>query len=80
MHIEPIEQEQAPEAARAVFAEVAQNTGAPVGNIWKVLAHNPPVLRAFRAFYTTLWSSPALPPRLKELAHLRVSALNGCAY
>ncbi|HEV8633816.1 MAG TPA: carboxymuconolactone decarboxylase family protein [Chloroflexota bacterium] len=79
MRIQPVEKGQAAEAARAVYDEIEQG-GGRVSNFWRMLAHKPPVLRAFRSLYQAVWAPGALEPRLKELAYLRTSILNGCAY
>jgi alkylhydroperoxidase family enzyme len=47
----------------------------------KVLAHKPAVLRAYNQLTGALFAEDSqLSPKLKELAYLRVSILNGCAY
>ena len=79
MQIRPVEKERAAEAARAVYEEIEQR-GGRVGNFWRMLAHKPEVLRTFTPFYQAIWAPGALSPRLKELAYLRVSILNGCGY
>jgi alkylhydroperoxidase family enzyme len=45
-----------------------------------MLAHKPDVLRAFNQLSGAIWAEGTLAPKLKELAYLRVSILNGCAY
>lgn len=79
MQIRPVEKDQAAAAARAVYEEIEQR-GGRVGNFWRMLAHKPEVLRTFRSYYQAVWAPGALEPRLKELAYLRASILNGCAY
>ena len=79
MRIQPVEKEQAAEAARTVYEEI-EGRGGRVGNFWRMLAHKPEVLRTFRSYYQAVWTPGALAPRLKELAYLRASILNGCAY
>ncbi len=80
MRIEPVEKEQAPEAVRRIYDALEKQRGRPPGNLHKMLAHKPDVLRTFLPFYGAIWTSGALPDRLKELAYLRASILNGCAY
>jgi alkylhydroperoxidase family enzyme len=47
----------------------------------KVLAHRPAVLRAHNQLSGTLFAEDSdLSHRIKELAYLRASILNGCAY
>lgn len=79
MRIQPIEKEQASEAVRSVYEEIERRAGR-VSTFYKMLGHRPEVLRTFAAFYQALWAPGALPPKLKELAYLRTSILNSCAY
>jgi alkylhydroperoxidase family enzyme len=51
-----------------------------VGNFFKVLAHKPEVLRSFLQLFNAVMTEGALSVKLKELAYLRVSIINGCAY
>lgn len=80
MRIEPVEKEQAPETVRRIYDALEKQRGRPPGNLHKMLAHKPDVLRTFLPFYGAIWAPGALPDRLKELAYLRASILNGCAY
>ncbi len=79
MEIEPIQSDQAPETAREVYQAIERRTGR-VATLYKMLAHKPEVLRTFDAFYQAVWAPGALESRLKVLAYLRASLLNGCAY
>ncbi len=49
-----------------------------VGNVHKMLAHRPEVLKNFLAFYSSVGKS--LERRLYELVYIRVSMLNQCHY
>ncbi len=79
MSVEPVQEEQAPESVREVYGVVKQRAGR-VNNFLKMLAHKPDVLKTFGPFYQAVWAEGALSPRLKELAYLRTSISNGCAY
>ena len=79
MRIELIEQDQASDQVRRVYDSLTQRLGS-VSNFYKILAHKPEILRAYSQLYAALWADSALPILLKELAHLRVSIVNGCAY
>lgn len=47
----------------------------------RMLAHKPAMLRAYNQLSGALWSDDSkLPEKLKDLAYLRVSILNGCEY
>ena len=48
------------------------------GNVQKLLAHRPEVLKNFIAFYASVGRS--LERRLYELVYIRVSMLNRCHY
>jgi len=43
-----------------------------------VLAHRPELLTRFRTFYSTLWSTDAIPRRVLELCRLRIAAIHDC--
>jgi alkylhydroperoxidase family enzyme len=79
MLIEPLEPDRAPAVVRRIF-EALEKRGAPVSNLVKMLAHKPDVLRAYNQLSGAIWAESALSARLKELAYLRVSILNGCTY
>lgn len=48
------------------------------GNVHKAMAHLPPALTAFLAFYASVGKT--LSPRLYEMIYIRVSILNRCHY
>jgi uncharacterized peroxidase-related enzyme len=69
----------APEAASPEVREIYDTTlrGKP-GNIQKVLAHRPEMLKNFLSFYASVGRS--LDRKLYELIYLRISIINGCKY
>jgi alkylhydroperoxidase family enzyme len=79
MRIEPVDTEQAAPVVRRIYDAIQQQTGR-VSNFFRMLGNNPDLLRAFNQLYGVVWAEGALAVRLKELAYLRVSILNGCAY
>lgn len=79
MAISLVEPDQASPQVQRIYDSLMQRFGR-VSNFYKMLAHKPDVLRAFNQLYAALWSESALPVNLKELAHLRMSIANGCAY
>jgi alkylhydroperoxidase family enzyme len=80
MRIEPVEKDRAPVPVRRIY-EAIEREGRPVTNMLKVLAHKPPVLRAYNQLSGALFAEGSkLSPKSKELTYLRVSILNGCAY
>ena len=79
MHIDLVEKDTAPDLVRRMY-EGLEHAGRPVGNFHKVLAHKPDVLRAFLQLSSGVMVEGALSLKLKELAYLRTSIVNGCAY
>lgn len=79
MRIEPIQPEQAVPEVQRIYRSLVERLGG-VSNFYRVLAHKPALLRAFTQLYGAIWDDGALDPRLKELAYLRISIVNGCDY
>ena len=79
MKIEPLEKEHAAEAVRPIYEGMEKKSGRVI-NMYKVMAHKPNVLAPFLEFYKAVWAPGALDPKVKELAYLRTSLMNGCAY
>jgi AhpD family alkylhydroperoxidase len=78
---EPIEYADASPEARAVYDDIMATRGVDwVSNFWKVLAHDPPLLRRIWANVKEVMSPGALDPLTKELLYVAVSASNGCHY
>ena len=79
MHIEPVSDDAASPEVKRVFEALA---GA--GNLTpfqRMLAHKPGILRAYNQLSGALWADDSkLAPKLKDLAYLRASILNGCEY
>ena len=79
MDIPLIDQGAASALVRRLY-EGLEHAGRSVGNFHKVLANAPDVLRAYLQLSGAVMVEGSLPLRLKELAYLRASILNGCAY
>ena len=79
MKITPLEKEQAPDSVRPIYEGLEKKTGRVI-NMFKVMAYKPNVLGPFLEFYKQVWAPGALSPKLKELAYLRTSLMNGCEY
>jgi uncharacterized peroxidase-related enzyme len=79
MAIEVLEKEQAAESIRPIYDRLAQKSGRVI-NFFKMLAHKPNILGPFLDFYSQVWTPGALSPKIKELAYLRTSLMNGCEY
>ena len=79
MKITPLEKQQVSGPAVAIYEELEQKRGTVI-NFFKVLAYKPEILKSFMEFYEQVWREGKLPAATKELAYLRTSILNGCAY
>jgi len=77
----PIEYDAASAEVRAVYDEIKAARGwDDVNNIWKLLAHHPPTLRAFWDDARATMAPGALDPLTKELVYVAVSMANACRY
>jgi alkylhydroperoxidase family enzyme len=79
MRIEPVERDQAGPVVQRIYDAIEKQTGR-VSPFFKMLGNKPELLRAFNQLYGVVWAEGALAAKLKELAYLRVSILNGCGY
>lgn len=79
MRIKPISDDDAPPEVKRIFD--AMGASGKVAPFYRMLAHKPAVLRAFNQLNGALWAPDAkLPEKLKDLAYLRASIVNGCEY
>jgi len=67
-----------PPELTAVYDEMKKATGR-VLNITKLMAHHPPTVAPFQAWYRTTREGP-LDLKLRQLAYVRTSQLNRCEY
>lgn len=74
-----VDEARAPKIVRDIFEALRKSQG-KVQNSRRVLAHNPDVLRAFGPFLGAITKENALTNRLKELAIVKASLINGCRY
>ena len=70
-----VEPANAPDEVKSIYDQVFK--GKP-GNVQKVLAHRPEILKNFLSFYGSV--GKGLPPRIYEMVYIRVSMLNHCHY
>jgi AhpD family alkylhydroperoxidase len=78
---EPIEYADAGAEVRAVYDDIMATRKTDwVNNFWKVLAHDPPTLRRIWTNIKEVMGPGTLPPLVKELLYVAVSASNGCHY
>src|SRR4051812_42630043 len=61
-----------------VLAQVTQKSG-KIANMWKLWSHSPQTMEAFLVFYKTVMKG-ALDSKLRELAYVKASSINNCAY
>lgn len=79
MRIHPVSDEAASPEIKRVFESLAA-TGS-LSPLMRMLAHKPGILRAYNQLSGALWAPDSkLPEKLKDLAYLRASILNGCEY
>jgi len=73
-----LEREQVGAEVQAVYDDLERATGR-VLNIFRLMAYHARSLPLFRRWYPTLREGP-LDLQLRQLAYVRVSRLNRCAY
>ena len=79
--VPPIEYADAPEAVRAVYDDIMKTRGTDwVNNFWKLLAHDPALLKRTWEDIKQVMAPGALDPLVKEMIYIAVSATNGCEY
>jgi hypothetical protein len=64
---------------QAVYDNLRQAFGR-MPNIFAVMAHRPWVLNTFLPLYTAIINEGMVTPKYKELAWMKTSQVNGCAY
>ena len=74
-----LDRDQLPEPERDIFDSLLSQRGA-IGNIFRVVAHSPLLLRRMLHFSDGLRNRTKLDPRLRELAIMTVGRLTGCEY
>lgn len=82
MTIMPIlDDESASTEARAVFDDIRKTRKTDfVNNFWRVLAHDPVLLRRTWESVKEVMAPGALDPLVKEMIYVAVSATNNCEY
>ncbi|MBP0439681.1 carboxymuconolactone decarboxylase family protein [Tianweitania sediminis] len=77
----PIEIEDASPEVRAIYEDIMQTRGTDwINNFWKVLAHDPALLKRTWDTLRATMAPGALDPLVKEMIYIAVSATNGCEY
>lgn len=76
-----IEYEQAGDAVRAVYDDIMATRKVDwINNFWKVLAHDPALLKRTWETLREVMAPGTLDPLTKEMIYIAVSATNGCEY
>jgi uncharacterized peroxidase-related enzyme len=73
-----VSNQDAPEKIKPVFEGMEKKIGV-VPNVFRAMAHSPEMLEAFLALNGTL-PKTKLDGKLRELAYIKTSELNGCDY
>ncbi len=77
--VNPVAKDKVADEARPIFEDLAKRFGR-VPNIFGVMAHRPEALKSFLPLYGAIMTQGTVEPKLKELAYLKVSLVNGCEY
>ncbi len=77
--VNPVAKDKVTDEIRPIFDDLAKRFGR-VPNIFGVMAHRPDVLKSFLPLYGAIMTQGTVEPKLKELAYLKVSLVNGCEY
>jgi alkylhydroperoxidase family enzyme len=75
--VAPLADAQAPDASKSLFQQIQSKFGM-VPNIFRTMGHAPEVLGGTLALEQAITRD--LAPKLRELAYLKTSQLNGCHY
>ena len=79
--VAPIEYEDASEEVRVVYEDIMATRNLDwINNFWKVLAHDPELLKRTWTDIKQVMGPGALDPLVKEMVYIAVSATNGCEY
>jgi uncharacterized peroxidase-related enzyme len=73
-----VDKENAGPEQEKILAQLTQKSG-KIANMWKLWCHSPQTLEAFITFYKTAMKG-SLDPKLRELAYVKASSINDCAY
>lgn len=79
--VPPIDIDEAPPEVRAVYDDIMKARGTDwINNFWKVLAHDPKLLKRTWESVREVMAPGALDPLTKEMIYIAVSATNNCEY
>lgn len=79
--LRPLDDEEACDDAREIFADIRKTRGTDfINNFWRMLAHDPDEMRRVWNELKAVMAPGALDPLTKEMIYIAVSAANGCSY
>lgn len=79
--VKPVEYAEASPEVRAVYEDIMRTRGTDwINNFWKVLAHDPGLLKRTWDTLRVVMGEGTLDPLVKEMIYIAVSATNGCEY
>ncbi len=77
----PIGDDEASPEVAAIYADIRKTRGTDfINNFWRVMAHDPAMLRRTWESLKEVMGPGALDPLTKELIYIAVSVTNGCTY
>ena len=79
MRIRRLDRSEVDAATGEIFDAYLKERG-KIPNMFRTVAHRPEYLRTMIAHFRTVMNTGTVPPKLKELAVVRVSQLNHCDY
>jgi alkylhydroperoxidase family enzyme len=77
--VHPVPADRAPKELHEIYEGLTKKFG-KMPNFFGLMAHRPKVLALFLPFYSAVTAEGTLDPKLKELAYLKTSMVNGCEY
>lgn len=77
--VNAVPREKASAAVESIYDDLTKAFGG-VPNIFGVMAQRPNALKHFLALYSAIVREGTVEPKLKELAYLKTSMVNGCEY
>ena len=77
--VTPLSKDRAAEDVKPIFDDLTKRFGR-MPNIFATMANRPNALKHFLALDGAIMTEGTVEPRLKELAYLKVSTVNGCEY
>ena len=77
--VPPLPRDKAAEGVKPIYDSMTGKFG-KMPNFFGLMAHRPEVLKNFLPFYAAVTGEGSVEPKLKELAYLKTSLVNGCNY